>query len=154
MGGESLGDGPYGIGPVYCAYCNQVRPRGSGTNGRYAGHRDTSPNKSSCVLDGEGGGNAVQLAEWLAGTDRVGLKRVLCLRDRRELSARALDRLDKSPTVYLLARRASAVDFPFLPGVPCGQDALNTSSRCHSRSSRCGRSIRCAGSAMSCPAWA
>jgi hypothetical protein len=57
------------------------------------------------VLDGEGGGNAVQLAEWLAGTDRVGLKRVLCLRDRRELSARALDRLDKSPTVYLLARR-------------------------------------------------
>jgi hypothetical protein len=53
------------------------------------------------VLDGEGGGNAV----WLAGTDRVGLKRVLCLRDRRELSARALDRLDKSPTLYLLARR-------------------------------------------------
>lgn len=106
------------------------------------------------VLDGEGGGNAVQLAEWLAGTDRVGLKRVLCLRDRRELSARALDRLDKSPTVYLLARRASAVDFPFLPGVPCGQDAWNTSSRCHSRSSRCGRSIRCSGSAMSCPAWA
>lgn len=49
------------------------------------------------VLDGEGGGNAVQLAEWLAGTDRVGLKRVLCLRDRRELSARALDRLDKFP---------------------------------------------------------
>jgi hypothetical protein len=48
------------------------------------------------VLDGEGGGNAV----WLAGTDRVGLKRVLCLRDRRELSARALDRLDKSPTHY------------------------------------------------------
>lgn len=43
MGGESLGDGPYGIGPVYCAYCNQVRPRGSGTNGRYAGHRDSSP---------------------------------------------------------------------------------------------------------------
>jgi hypothetical protein len=50
------------------------------------------------------GGNAV----WLAGTDRVGLKRVLCLRDRRELTARALDRLDKSPTVYLGAR-------PYLP---------------------------------------
>lgn len=48
----------------------------------------------------------------------------------------------------------SAVDLPFLPLVPCGQDALNTSSRCHSRSSRCGRSIRCSGSAMSCPAWA
>jgi hypothetical protein len=39
---------------------------------------------------------AVPDGEWLAGTDRVGLKRVLCLRDRRELSARALDRLDKS----------------------------------------------------------
>ena len=49
--------------------------------------------------------NASRRSCRVTGTDRVGLKRVLCLRDRRELSARALDRLDKSPTVYLLARR-------------------------------------------------
>ena len=34
------------------------------------------------------------------------------------------------------------------------QDALNTSSRCHSRNSRCGRSARRAGSSMTCPALA
>jgi hypothetical protein len=60
------------------------------------------------VLEGEGGDNARhadQLAEWLAGADRAGLRRVLYLRDRDELSAAALDKLSRSPTVHLLARR-------------------------------------------------
>jgi len=60
------------------------------------------------VLYGEGGDNARhadQLAEWLAGTDRAGLKRVLYLRDRDELSTAALRKLSSSPTVYLLERR-------------------------------------------------
>lgn len=60
------------------------------------------------VLDGKGGDNARladQFAEWLAGTDRVGLKQVLYLRDRDELSAAALGKLESSPTVYLLERR-------------------------------------------------
>jgi hypothetical protein len=60
------------------------------------------------VLNGEGGDNARhadRLAEWLAGTDRAGLKRVLYLRDRDELSAGALEKLSRSPTVHILARR-------------------------------------------------
>jgi len=60
------------------------------------------------VLDGKGGDNARladQFAEWLAGTDRAGLKEVLYLRDRDELSMEALGRLQQSPTVYLLERR-------------------------------------------------
>ena len=27
VGGEHLGDGPYSIGLIYCAYCNYIRPR-------------------------------------------------------------------------------------------------------------------------------
>jgi hypothetical protein len=60
------------------------------------------------VLDGAGGDNARhagRLAQWLAAADRVGLRRVLYLRDRDELSAAALDQLSNSPAVYLLARR-------------------------------------------------
>jgi len=60
------------------------------------------------VLSGQGGDNARhagRLAEWLAGTDRVGLRRVLYLRDRDELPAGALEKLSRSPTVHILARR-------------------------------------------------
>jgi hypothetical protein len=60
------------------------------------------------VLDGGGGDNARhadKLAHWLAGTDRAGLRRVLYLRDRDELSARALARITGSPTVRILAKR-------------------------------------------------
>jgi hypothetical protein len=60
------------------------------------------------VLYGDGGDNARhadRLAEWLASADRANLRRVLYLRDRDEISAAALDKLSRSPTVYLLARR-------------------------------------------------
>ena len=60
------------------------------------------------VLHGNGGHNARhadQLAAWLAGTDRVGLRRVLYLRDRDELSPQVLDKLTASPTVHVLRRR-------------------------------------------------
>ncbi len=46
-------------------------------------------NPRVAVLAGEGGDNARhadRLAKWLAGTDRAGLRRVLYLRDRDELS--------------------------------------------------------------------
>ncbi len=48
---------------------------------------------------------AVMVAEWLGGTDRAGLRRVLYVRDRDELSAHALARLSESPTVRILAKR-------------------------------------------------
>ncbi len=60
------------------------------------------------VLDGEGGDNARhadRLAGWLAAADPVGLRRVLYMRDRDELSPAALDKLSKSRAVYLLTRR-------------------------------------------------
>ena len=60
------------------------------------------------VLYGDGGDNARhahRLAEWLSGADRASPRRVLYLRDRDELSAGALDKLSRSPTVCLLARR-------------------------------------------------
>jgi predicted ATPase len=65
-------------------------------------------NPRVAVLYGEGGDNAVhadQLASWLAGTDRAGLRQVLYLRDRDELSPAVLDKLTASPTVYVLERR-------------------------------------------------
>ena len=65
-------------------------------------------NPRVAVLYGEGGDNAVhadQLASWLAGTDRAGLRQVLYLRDRDELSQAALNRLAAAPTVYVLKRR-------------------------------------------------
>lgn len=60
------------------------------------------------VLRGHGGDNARhagQLAEWLAGADRVGWRRVLYLRDRDELAPAVLARLSQSPSVYILQRR-------------------------------------------------
>jgi AAA domain, putative AbiEii toxin, Type IV TA system len=65
-------------------------------------------NPRVAVLYGEGGDNAIyadRLAGWLVGTDRAGLKRVLYLRDRDELSPTVLDKLAESPTVYVLERR-------------------------------------------------
>jgi hypothetical protein len=60
------------------------------------------------VLRGRGGDNARHadlLAEWLAGVDRIGLRRVLYLRDRDELSPTALKTLQASQSVALLQRR-------------------------------------------------
>lgn len=60
------------------------------------------------VLRGRGGDNARhadQLAEWLAGVDKIGLRRVLYLRDRDELSPSALKALRDSTTVAVLRRR-------------------------------------------------
>jgi len=60
------------------------------------------------VLHGGGGDNARhadRLAEWLAGVDKIGLRRVLYLRDRDELSPRALKILLASRTVGVLQRR-------------------------------------------------
>jgi len=60
------------------------------------------------VLRGRGGDNARhadQLTEWLAGVDRIGLRRVLYLRDQDELSPSALQTLQRSTTVAVLQRR-------------------------------------------------
>jgi len=60
------------------------------------------------VLHGKGGDNARhadQLAEWLARADKLGLRRVLYLRDRDELSEAVLKKLQASRTVGVLQRR-------------------------------------------------
>ena len=60
------------------------------------------------VLRGRGGDNARhadRLAEWLADVDRIGLRRVLYLRDRDELAPSALKALHDSKTVEVLQRR-------------------------------------------------
>ena len=65
-------------------------------------------NPRVAVLRGHGGQNARhadQLAEWLAGTDRISLRRVLYLRDRDELAPEVLERLTQSPSVHVLLRR-------------------------------------------------
>lgn len=65
-------------------------------------------NPRVAVLHGRGGQNARhadQLAEWLAGTDRVGLRRVLYLRDHDELAPEVLERLAQAQSVHVLRRR-------------------------------------------------
>jgi hypothetical protein len=65
-------------------------------------------NPRVAVLHGRGGQNARhadQLAEWLAGTDRVGLRQVLYLRDRDELAPEVMERLTASQSVHVLQRR-------------------------------------------------
>jgi hypothetical protein len=65
-------------------------------------------NPRVAVLHGRGGQNARhadQLAEWLTGTDRVGLRQVLYLRDRDELAPEVLERLARSQSVHVLRRR-------------------------------------------------
>lgn len=54
---------------------------------------------------GDNARHADQLAEWLAGVDRIGLRRVLYLRDRDELSPSVLRTLERSETVAVLQRR-------------------------------------------------
>lgn len=65
-------------------------------------------NPAVAVLHGRGGDNARhadQLAEWLTGVDKIGLRRVLYLRDRDELSASAVRALQQTGTVEVLKRR-------------------------------------------------
>lgn len=65
-------------------------------------------NPNVAVLHGGGGDSARhadRLAEWLASVDRIGLRQVLYLRDRDELSQAAFERLQNSRTVGVLARR-------------------------------------------------
>jgi hypothetical protein len=69
---------------------------------------DLLRNPRIAVLQGEGGDNArhaSRFAEWLAGTDRLGLGKVLYIRDRDELAPSIVEKLAKSPTVHILARR-------------------------------------------------
>jgi len=69
---------------------------------------DLLRNPRVAVLQGEGGDNArhaARLAEWLAGTDRLGLRQVLYIRDRDELAPSVIKKLLNSPTVHVLARR-------------------------------------------------
>jgi predicted ATPase len=69
---------------------------------------DVMRNPRVAVLDGGGGDNARyadRFATWLAGTDRAGLRQVLYLRDRDELSPEVLDKLTQSQTVHVLERR-------------------------------------------------
>ncbi len=69
---------------------------------------DVLRNPNVAVLHGGGGDNARfadRFAEWLTGVDRIGLRRVLYLRDRDELSPFALKKLQDSGTVAVLARR-------------------------------------------------
>jgi hypothetical protein len=60
------------------------------------------------ILPGRGGYNAQHadlFAEWLDSADELGQRRVLYIRDRDELSAKFLERLEKSPNVYVLPGR-------------------------------------------------
>ncbi|MDL4817734.1 AAA family ATPase [Actinomadura opuntiae] len=60
------------------------------------------------VLFGEGGDNARhgdRFAKWLVSGERLGLQRALYIRDRDELSREALEKLEKSSTVFILSRR-------------------------------------------------
>src|SRR6266581_36885 len=69
---------------------------------------DVLRNPNVAVLHGGGGDNARfadRFAEWLTGVDRIGLRRVLYLRDRDELSPSALKTLQGSKTVAVLQRR-------------------------------------------------
>jgi predicted ATPase len=60
------------------------------------------------VLHGGGGDNAQyadRFADWLTGVDKIGLRHVLYLRDRDELSPSALKRLEASKTIGVLKHR-------------------------------------------------
>jgi predicted ATPase len=69
---------------------------------------DLLRNPRVAVLHGEGGDNArhaARFADWLSGTERLGLRQVLYIRDRDELAPSILEKLSNSPTVHVLARR-------------------------------------------------
>jgi predicted ATPase len=60
------------------------------------------------VVDGRGGYNARHadlFVKWLTAADQLGPRRVLYARDRDELSAKFLQKLEGSPNVYVLPRR-------------------------------------------------
>jgi hypothetical protein len=96
-------------------------------------------NPRVAVIHGDGGDSAVhadRLASWLADTDRAGMRSVLYLRDRDELSAPVLDKLTASPTVYVLKRRelenylleSSALAAVLAPFVPAAASPVNAGS--------------------------
>jgi hypothetical protein len=65
-------------------------------------------NPTVAILHGRGGDNARHsdlLAEWIIGIDRIGLRRILYLRDRDELSFAALNTLQAMKTVEVLKKR-------------------------------------------------
>lgn len=69
---------------------------------------DVLRNPNVAVLHGDGGDNARhadRFAEWLAGVDTIGIRRVLYLRDRDELSPPVLKKLESTKTVKILQRR-------------------------------------------------
>jgi hypothetical protein len=69
---------------------------------------DVVRNPSVVILSGHGGYNAQHadlFSEWLDTADELGQRRVLYIRDRDELSAKYLERLEASPNVYVLPGR-------------------------------------------------
>jgi energy-coupling factor transporter ATP-binding protein EcfA2 len=69
---------------------------------------DVLRNPNVALLQGEGGDNARYadlFAEWLTGVDTIGVRRVLYLRDRDELSPAAMSKLEASSSVAVLRRR-------------------------------------------------
>jgi predicted ATPase len=99
---------------------------------------DVLRNPAVAILHGRGGDNARhadQLAEWLTGVDKIGLRRVLYLRDRDELSPSVLKTLEDSKTVAVLQRRElenylldpHAVAKVLGPQVPAGITAPSSS---------------------------
>lgn len=69
---------------------------------------DIVRNPRVVILPGRGGYNAQYadlFAEWLDAADELGQRRVLYIRDRDELSAKFLERLDRSPNIHVLPCR-------------------------------------------------
>jgi hypothetical protein len=112
-------------------------------------------NPRVAVLHGRGGHNARhadQLAEWLAGTDRAGLRRVLYLRDHDELAPEVLERLTQSQSVHVLRRREienylldpgaiAAVIRPLVPQGATAPDAAATAEALNSAAEKLRRKI-------------
>jgi energy-coupling factor transporter ATP-binding protein EcfA2 len=112
-------------------------------------------NPRVAVLHGRGGQNARhadQLAEWLAGTDRVGLRQVLYLRDRDELAPEVLERLTQSRSIHVLRRREienylldpdaiAAVIRPLVPNGATAPDAAATAEALNSAADKLRRKI-------------
>jgi energy-coupling factor transporter ATP-binding protein EcfA2 len=65
-------------------------------------------NPNVAIIYGDGGDSARyadRFAEWLTGVDKIGLRKVLYLRDRDELSPSAIRKLEAKNTVSVLKRR-------------------------------------------------
>ncbi len=84
-------------------------------------------NQYVVILLGRGGYNAQHadlFAEWLDSADELGQRRVLYIRDRDELSAKFLERLERSPNVYVQSCRELEnllLDFEVIATVINGQ---------------------------------